>query len=371
MEDFSREIDKAKATITSTQTNIMNTIREKLNLTVDASPAPGSPGARGMSPFRGTSSMFPTMFAMTAPSTAATPAPAVQTEDSEPATPQEVEALLKDTDVKTVRDLFVALQQSEDSIFTLYHETQQRHEEVDKMELENKNLETKVEEQMKRLHVLEGNQETVKVELEQHIQQLNTQMAKFDNDYAVNLEVLDTVKEPILSVLKNVAVDEEALDQQLLSTGITDRNVLDFLAIIEQRIDDLIQMAKAANHQPIRRDDFMRAAALQKEGLLTPQLPSMDVTNDEEDDMLYNEDNNKGFSVQPLNIAVLKDLIMKKLQQKASQPNGGRVAINMGNHRHGSYASSQMSTTSISNNGMKPSHSGSSLNSDALANSHR
>lgn len=41
-----------------------------------------------------------------------------------------------------------------------------------------------------------------------------------------------------------VAVDEEALDQQLLSTGITDRNILDFLAIIEQRIDELIQVRK-------------------------------------------------------------------------------------------------------------------------------
>ena len=39
-----------------------------------------------------------------------------------------------------------------------------------------------------------------------------------------------------------MASDEEALDQQLLSTGITDRNVDEFLGLIEQRIDDLIQV---------------------------------------------------------------------------------------------------------------------------------
>lgn len=39
-----------------------------------------------------------------------------------------------------------------------------------------------------------------------------------------------------------VAADEAAADQQLLSAGVNDRNVGDFLGLIEQRIDDLIQV---------------------------------------------------------------------------------------------------------------------------------
>ena len=39
-----------------------------------------------------------------------------------------------------------------------------------------------------------------------------------------------------------VAQDEAAADQQLLSAGLNDRNVEDFLGLIEQRIDDLIQV---------------------------------------------------------------------------------------------------------------------------------
>jgi hypothetical protein len=44
-----------------------------------------------------------------------------------------------------------------------------------------------------------------------------------------------------------VAIDEAALDQQLLSTGISDRNVHEFLGLIEQRIDDLIQVIYLMN----------------------------------------------------------------------------------------------------------------------------
>lgn len=40
-----------------------------------------------------------------------------------------------------------------------------------------------------------------------------------------------------------MAQDEAAGDQQLLSAGVNDRNVEDFLGLIEQRIDDLIQVS--------------------------------------------------------------------------------------------------------------------------------
>jgi hypothetical protein len=43
-------------------------------------------------------------------------------------------------------------------------------------------------------------------------------------------------------VRRQISIDGEALDQQLLSTGVTDRNVDEFLGLIEQRIDELIQV---------------------------------------------------------------------------------------------------------------------------------
>jgi hypothetical protein len=38
-------------------------------------------------------------------------------------------------------------------------------------------------------------------------------------------------------LLRNIAINDEALDQQLLSTGIYDRNMKDFLGLVEQRIE--------------------------------------------------------------------------------------------------------------------------------------
>jgi hypothetical protein len=39
-----------------------------------------------------------------------------------------------------------------------------------------------------------------------------------------------------------VASDEEAMDQQLISSGLNDRNIETYLGIVEQRLDYLIQV---------------------------------------------------------------------------------------------------------------------------------
>ncbi len=57
---------------------------------------------------------------------------------------------------------------------------------------------------MKRLQELEGHQEQVKQELEKNIQSLKSMMSKYDADYGKNMEVLNSIAEPLMSLLKNV-----------------------------------------------------------------------------------------------------------------------------------------------------------------------
>jgi hypothetical protein len=59
---------------------------------------------------------------------------------------------------------------------------------------------------MKRLQELEGNQEQVKQELEKNIQNLKTMISKYDADYSKNMEVLNSIADPLMSLLKNVSI---------------------------------------------------------------------------------------------------------------------------------------------------------------------
>lgn len=153
MEDFSTELHKAKQNISETQDNIMSTIREKLANTFSM-----VDGDDSLLAAHHWTTSYDSVLPATLLGSRTAPTTARKTADSYHAaqhhgpaighTAQEAEMLLKDTEFLRLEDLLAALQQSEDQVFTLYHETQNRHEEVENMELENKHLEMQVQEQV-------------------------------------------------------------------------------------------------------------------------------------------------------------------------------------------------------------------------------
>jgi hypothetical protein len=152
MEEFSTELTRAKESISNTQMVIMNTIREKLEQTSSfVFVPPFSAGddfastTPGRNPPRRESAEYNSN---TVNGGARDPFPPACPTKQTGHTAQELEVIFKDTEFTNVNDLLKALQHSEDTVFALYHETQERHEEVEKMESENKRLEIQVQEQV-------------------------------------------------------------------------------------------------------------------------------------------------------------------------------------------------------------------------------
>jgi hypothetical protein len=159
MEEFSNELNRAKETISNTQMSIMSTIREKLEQTssfVYQPPSTADSVLRthsrgGVTELQSISRLGKRSVAGPSvahsdlqASTTLSPPPANQTGHTQ----QDMELVLKDSEFNSVETLLTALQQSEETVFSLYNETQARHEEVEKMELENKHLEAKVQDQV-------------------------------------------------------------------------------------------------------------------------------------------------------------------------------------------------------------------------------
>ncbi len=72
---------------------------------------------------------------------------------------------------------------------------------------------------MKKLHELEGNQEQVKQELEKNIQYFQSMIAKYDADYMKNMEIVKSVEESLLNLLKNVRIFLPVVDIIMFKTN--------------------------------------------------------------------------------------------------------------------------------------------------------
>lgn len=94
-------------------------------------------------------------------------------------------------------------------------------------------------------------------------------------------------------------------------------------------------MSKAAHHQSIRRDDFLRVQPADKSaGFHMPHLPSLQESNDD-DEGEYDET----VKLQPINIAVLKELMAKKLQ---------KTPLRVGHHKNAQHQQGMGNSASTS-----------------------
>jgi hypothetical protein len=77
----------------------------------------------------------------------------VGTNSNEPSghNPAEAESLLRETEFNSLEELLMNLDKSEEDVFNLYNDIQMKHQEVEKMEVDNKTLESKVHEQVSKI----------------------------------------------------------------------------------------------------------------------------------------------------------------------------------------------------------------------------
>ena len=319
---FSNELSMAKQNISSTQTNILDSIRERLQNTFNN-------------------------LDLLEEETSVDRSPVVTVKRVNEAEERRValQELLDEVGVDSLEKLIVTLQQSEEVIFAKYNDTQASTSEVERLELENKHLQTQVESQIAELQELESSNETKQRDLEISIASIKRSTEKAELQVAHSDEALSLMHANLISLFKNIAIDE-ALDQQILETGVNERNIPDYLGIVEQRIDELIQMRKAAEHQLLEREDFGKSAFRKMQGsLVRPTLPDSRV--EAPDDDMGTEDDGSG-RVLPVNIDLLKDFMNKKVQRTLKKKDLAEALAKAGKGGFGGRGEKQPSATSAS-----------------------
>jgi len=143
MEEFSNKINSAKQNISENQAAMLETIRDKLSMTNEAGPSSGS---RATTASQSTAVARKSARVMSGLSTGyRPPSVAAHVRPSEA-----VDEVLSETGFTSVEELLEALQQSEEAMFSLYNDTQEKNEDLEKLQSENKRLEGDIHVQVAR-----------------------------------------------------------------------------------------------------------------------------------------------------------------------------------------------------------------------------
>lgn len=252
MDKFSAELQRAQRDVSKTQKNILHGIREKLELSftplIDTSPKKVHVE------------------------------PEAQVDESAVARARKVQDMLTEVGAESLEDVIINLQKSEEEMYTKYHEIQETTGEMEKLDVSNKHLEHDLGIETNKLKELEAKSERQTQELEENINDMQSQIQKMVNNYDKSMLVLQGVQKELMGILAHIAVEGDSADKAMQATGVTDRNIPQFLGRVEERIDTLIQMNKAAHHIGIQKEDFRSGQVKASKAAskdFQPYLPSM------------------------------------------------------------------------------------------------
>lgn len=324
METFNREVDAVKSSVQSSQVRALESIRERLNQSLLAK------SAWRNSPKK----------AKSAHTDAEVKAEMKEAMADQQKTYAEILLAVKAIGIESIPEFITLHHQAEEQVFGMYKSIQSLNEELELLEVDSKRLEFELVLESDRARDIEEHNTNLKVQLENQISSIEKAMSLSISSYNANCQVLDSVSHFLMNILRNIASDDEASDQQLLGTGVTDRSVDLLLGVIEQRVDDLIQMLRAVAKQPISVEDFLRTHELPPHvekrqpqfhavhGIQVAMPSAFEGQDDDEEEV---DENGK---LHPINISQLKDFMQKKMQKglnKKAQKNAVGTAFYLPN----------------------------------------
>ena len=165
-------------------------------------------------------------------------------------------------------------------------------------------------------------------QLEDQIDRAKSQAAKCDMKYNVDLEIIKNIANSVTNIFNKVGCEDEGLAANLITQGVTDRSIMTYMAVIEQRIGEIVQLSSATQKHGIishfegLMEDPTRPATPQFDAkgkriaaLQQPTLPSHSDFDMGDDDDADDE------QLEPMQISKLHDMVAR--DTRASRLGGG------------------------------------------------
>jgi len=144
--------------------------------------------------------------------------------------------------VQNVEKLIPLLLTSEEENFRLFDVTNEFNKELEMLEVAKGEIRAEINKYLKVEAKQNESKTKIKRELEDQIERAKGQSNKSDCMYNVDLKTIYGIAPTIITIFNKVGCSDEGLTSQLLTTGVTDRNVMKFMAVIEQRIGEIVQL---------------------------------------------------------------------------------------------------------------------------------
>jgi coiled-coil domain-containing protein 63/114 len=198
----------------------------------------------------------------------------------------------KETGIETISQMVDEFVKSEDSNFSLFNQINELNREIEQLEVENQRYKVNIEKFKNQGASSEVAKNQIFSGLKRKIENGKKRLYSLEQQNVKSQKIMEDIKPGLLELftVAGCAYASGPIGQQLVAQGPTESNIMQFLGVIEQRVQELVQLHKIKHGIPLKmgiESDSKPPTPRSKRRFrprFAPRLPGAeDISSDEED----------------------------------------------------------------------------------------
>merc|ERR1711991_224166 len=163
------------------------------------------------------------------------------------------------TGIQDIDELVEKFIKAEDKNFTLFSRVNKLAAEADGLEQSISDIKLEIEKYKGKSNNVENQRKRILKDLEAKLEKAETKADHYDEKYKQAMNVVTVLKKGIENLFSRIGCYTEGFAEMLGNQGVTDSNIMQYLGIIEQRTNEILQMHSAAQKKGSAK--YVRAIA--------------------------------------------------------------------------------------------------------------
>jgi len=219
------------------------------------------------------------------------------------------------TGITDIDELVTTFINAEDENFRLFNYVNELNQEIEKLEDQITDIKNEIEKYKGQGVNTDNQRKKILKDLEERLQKTEAKAEMYESKYAAAMKTVNALKEGIWKIYNKIGCNTPANREMLGEEGVTEQNMMQYLGIIEQRTNEILQMY-AASQAAARGEDVNSAgyASILGQGPQTPagstvmaieppsttEEPDLEESDEEDDDRPLNRDELRAKTIKSL-----------------------------------------------------------------------
>ncbi len=173
------------------------------------------------------------------------------------------EKIQKATGISDPDEIVKTFVEAEKHNYSLFNYVNELNNEMEKLEQQIKDIRGEIEQCRGQGVRTDDQRKQIVSDLERRLEKTDLRVQQYEHNYEKTMQTINALKAGIQSIFERIGCNTEAAQEMLGYQGVTETNMMQYLGIIEQRTNEILQMYSSVHTAPVHEHHHQAGAVSQ------------------------------------------------------------------------------------------------------------